>query len=187
MLILAILGLSTYLYRISSPSKHLIQDLEQIASLALEREEENDRFAQQVKANDAERMDQMVHELNRRIEKQIDCTTCGNCCKSLMINVSESEADRLSHHLQVARTSFDETYLEKGSNGMMLMNTIPCSFLENDRCNVYDYRFEGCREFPAMHLPDFNKRLFTTMMHYGRCPIIFNIVEQLKDDMHFDR
>ena len=187
MLILAILGLSTYLYRISSPTKHLIQDLEQIALLASERVEENDRFAQQVKANDPEKMDQLVHELNRSIEKLIDCTSCGNCCKTLMINVSESEADRLSHHLLVSRTSFDDTYLEKGSNGMMLMNTIPCSFLEKDKCTVYDYRFEGCREFPAMHLPDFNKRLFTTLMHYGRCPIIFNIVEQLKDEMNFSR
>lgn len=187
MLILAILRRSTYLYHIISSEKHPLQDLQQIALLALERVEENDRFAQQVKANEPERIDQMVHKLNQSIEKQIDCTSCGNCCKSLMINVSETEANRLSHHLQVSRTSFDETYLEKGSNGMMLMNTIPCSFLENDRCNVYDYRFEGCREFPAMHLPDFNKRLFTTLMHYGRCPIIFNIVEQLKDEMDFTR
>jgi Fe-S-cluster containining protein len=129
---------------------------------------------------DAVWVDSLVQQLNNEISPKIDCTKCGNCCKTLMINVSEQEADHLSQHLQLNRTDFDEQYLEKGSNGMMLMNSIPCSFLSNNKCNVYEYRFEGCREFPAMHLPGFGKRLFTTLMHYGRCPIIFNIVEEMK-------
>ncbi len=125
-------------------------------------------------------VDNMVQQLNNEISAKIDCTKCGNCCKTLMINVSEQEADHLSNHLQIKRTDFDEQYLEKGSNGMMLINSIPCSFLSDHKCTVYEYRFEGCREFPAMHLPGFSKRLFTTLMHYGRCPIIFNIVEEMK-------
>jgi uncharacterized protein len=187
MLILPFSAPSTYLYRINPLQKQPIRDLQQIAILAAERLEENDRFARQVKSNIPEQMDAVANRLNRSIEKQIDCTVCGNCCKSLMINVSESEADTLSAHLEVSRASFDETYLEKGNNGMMLMNAIPCTFLEANRCNVYEHRFEGCREFPAMHLPGFSKRLFTTLMHYGRCPIIFNIVEEMKDEMGFVR
>lgn len=187
MLILPFLTPSDYLYCINTLQKHPIRDLQQIAILAAERLEENDRFARQVKANSADQMDAVVHRLNKDIEQKIDCTLCGNCCRSLMINVSEAEADNLSSHLQVSRASFDDTYLEKGGNGMMLMNAIPCTFLEANRCNVYEHRFEGCREFPAMHLPGFSKRLFTTLMHYGRCPIIFNIVEDMKDEMGFDR
>lgn len=187
MLILAFLAPSDYLYRINTLQKQPIRDLQQIAILAAERLEENDRFAHQVKANSSDRIDAVVHRLNKDIEQKIDCTLCGNCCRSLMINVSEAEADSLSSHLQVSRASFDDTYLEKGSNGIMLMNAIPCTFLEANRCNVYEHRFEGCREFPAMHLPGFSKRLFTTLMHYGRCPIIFNIVEEMKDEMGFER
>ena len=96
-----------------------------------------------------------------------------------MINVSETEADALAAHLKLTRKSFDEQNLEKGGS-MMIMNTIPCNFLTNNFCSVYEYRFAGCREFPAMHLPDFNKRLFTTFMHYNRCPIIYNLIERLK-------
>ena len=62
----------------------------------------------------------------------------------------------------------------------MLMNAIPCTFLKEEKCTVYAHRFAGCREFPAMHLPNFNKRLFTTFMHYSRCPIIYNVIEGLK-------
>ncbi len=187
MLILPFLAPSDYLYRINTLQKQPIRDLQQIAILAAERLEENDRFARQVKANATDQIDAVVHRINKDIEQKIDCTLCGNCCRSLMINVSEAEADSLSSHLQVSRASFDDTYLEKGSNGLMLMNAIPCTFLEANRCNVYEHRFEGCREFPAMHLPGFSKRLFTTLMHYGRCPIIFNIVEEMKDEMGFQR
>lgn len=132
---------------------------------------------------DPDGVDRMVQKLNDAISPKIDCTRCGNCCKSLMINVTVPEADRLAAHLQLTRTDFDNKYLEKGSNGMMLMNSIPCSFLTVNTCSVYEHRFEGCREFPAMHLPGFSRRLFTTLMHYGRCPIIFNIVEAMKEQL----
>lgn len=102
-----------------------------------------------------------------------------------MINITGEEADKLSGHLQLTRNNFDEQYVEKGSNGMMIMNKMPCHFLNNNKCTIYENRFSGCREFPAMHLPDFKERLFTTFMHYDRCPIIFNVIEQLKSQLNF--
>ncbi|HNJ58230.1 MAG TPA: YkgJ family cysteine cluster protein, partial [Chitinophagaceae bacterium] len=116
---------------------------------------------------------------------KIDCTLCGNCCKTLLINVQEIEANNLAAHLEINRAIFDEQFIEKGSNGMMLIKTVPCSFLKDNKCTVYNFRFEGCKEFPAMHLPNFKDRLFTTFMHYNRCPIIYNIIEQLKLVLNF--
>ncbi len=104
-----------------------------------------------------------------------------------MVLINDEEADNLSQHLGTPREEFDEQYLEKGSNGLMIMNRMPCPFLSNHSCTVYEHRFAGCKEFPALHLPDFTNRLFTTFMHYERCPIIFNVVEQLKDAMSFER
>ncbi len=102
-----------------------------------------------------------------------------------MVNINETEADNLAGHLQITRETFDTRYLEKGSNGMMVLNAIPCHFLSDNKCTVYEHRFEGCREFPALHLPGFRKRAFTTFMHYDRCPIIFNVVEELKHELNF--
>ncbi len=104
-----------------------------------------------------------------------------------MVLISDTEADTLSAHLHQSRELFDEQYLEKGSNGLMIMNRMPCHFLSDNKCTVYAYRFEGCKEFPALHLPNFKRRLFTTFMHYERCPIIFNVVEELKNQMSFER
>jgi Fe-S-cluster containining protein len=67
----------------------------------------------------------------------------------------------------------------------MIMNAIPCRFLEELSCTIYTVRFAGCREFPALHLPGFTARYFTTRMHYGRCPIIFNVLEALKKELSF--
>ena len=129
----------------------------------------------------------MVSRLDQRISPRINCTDCGNCCKSLMVLINDTEADNLSRHLGQSREDFDQAYLEKGSNGLMIMNRMPCPFLIDRKCSVYEHRFEGCKEFPALHLPHFKQRLFTTFMHYERCPIIFNVVEQLKDEMSFVR
>ena len=150
-----------------------------------ENELNNQQFGQFLLQMDPAVVDQKVHALNDKIAPKIDCTKCGNCCKTLLININEKEADALSNHLHQTREMFDKNYLEKGMNGAMLMSAVPCHFLKENKCTVYDYRFEGCKEFPAMHLPHFNKRLFTTFMHYNRCPIIFNIVEQLKIETQF--
>ena len=140
-----------------------------------------------MKERDNDQIDKVVYRLNESISPQIDCRSCGNCCKSLMVLISGPEADHLSEHLGQTREDFDEQYLEKGSNGLMIMNRMPCHFLHENKCSVYEHRFEGCKEFPALHLPNFKSRLFTTFMHYERCPIIFNVVEQLKDEMSFER
>ncbi len=163
----------------------LYTDLPAIEAMALQKQAENDAFRMFLQHHDEQKMDEIVNVLNNDIAPNIDCTSCGNCCKSLMININESEANDLSGHLQLSRASFDDKYLEKGSNGMMLISAIPCHFLSDNKCTVYEYRFEGCKEFPALHLPGFKKRAFTTFMHYDRCPIIFNVVEQLKRELNF--
>ncbi|MBI2282577.1 MAG: YkgJ family cysteine cluster protein [Bacteroidetes bacterium] len=140
-----------------------------------------------MKERNDEQVDQLVFHLDQQISPRINCTECGNCCKSLMVLINDAEADNLSRHLGQSREDFDQAYLEKGSNGLMIMNRMPCPFLIDRKCSVYEHRFEGCKEFPALHLPHFKQRLFTTFMHYERCPIIFNVVEQLKDEMSFER
>jgi len=157
----------------------MVTDLHSIEGLANEKEIENDLFKAFLQNQDTADIDKLVFRLNETVSSQIDCTACGNCCKSLLINVTEAEADRLSKQLGQSRAVFDETYLEKSTHAMVI-NQIPCHFLNDNKCTVYEHRFAGCSEFPALHIPQFNKRLFTVFMHYHRCPIIYNVVEALK-------
>jgi uncharacterized protein len=149
-------------------------------------EQTNDRFSEFLSRLDSAALDEEIFKLEKIITPQIDCTNCGNCCKSLMVNINEEEADRASGFLNKSREEFDELFIEKSEAGKMLINTIPCHFLHNNACSIYEVRFEGCREFPALHLTHFQKRLFTVFMHYSRCPIIFNVMEELKEVVGFE-
>lgn len=158
-----------------------------IAKTAAEKQNENIRFVDFLKQRNSAEVDEEVQRLNQIIEPKIDCTSCGNCCKSLMVNITAEEADRVAARLQITREVFDERYVEKGSHELMIMNKMPCHFLANNACTIYEDRFEGCREFPALHLPQFTGRLFSVMMHYDRCPIIFNVMEELKTTTGFQQ
>lgn len=149
------------------------------------RASENEAFRAYLKNRNNEAIDQLVHETNRLVEPLIDCTRCGACCKGLMINVTEAESEDISAHLKISKEAFIEKYIEKSIGGVMIMNTIPCHFLEDSKCTVYENRFSECRDFPHLHKPHFNDRLFGTMMHYSICPIVFNVIEQLKIKTNF--
>ena len=178
-------GLKHYLYPIENKATYPISDLVYIKNKALELEAENVQFQDFLRNLDSLSLDKAVFELSEAISPKIECTDCGNCCKSLMVNIDENEANHLSAHLGQTREEFDQNYLDKGESGRMVINAIPCHFLVGNSCSVYTHRFAGCKEFPAFHVPDFNKRLFTTYMHYDRCPIIFNVMETLKVDTGF--
>ena len=166
---------------------HIHTSLPYLSQQAAAKQDENNRFVQFLKELNETEVDEEVHRLNAVIEPQINCTSCGNCCKSLMVNITSEEADRASAHLHMTREAFDEKFVEKGSHELMIMNKMPCHFLSNNACTIYDVRFAGCREFPALHLPQFTQRLFTVMMHYERCPIIFNVMEELKHSTGFEQ
>ena len=170
---------------ILTPISHIETDLQLIAYLADQREEENDHFQSFLASEDAASIDARVFTLQADITPKIDCRQCGNCCKTLMIEVTQPEADRVAEVLGVESDQFVAENLEKGIGQRMIMNAIPCRFLEELSCTIYTDRFAGCREFPALHLPGFTARYFTTRMHYGRCPIIFNVLEALKKELSF--
>jgi len=102
-----------------------------------------------------------------------------------MINVTQEESNTVAEHLKMSAANFEEMHIEKSAGGQMIMNTIPCHFLSDSKCTIYEKRFNECREFPHLHKPNFNDRLFGTLIHYSICPIIYNVVEQLKIETDF--
>ncbi len=161
-------------------------NLNTIAINTFEKKQENDAFVMLLKKLNSQELDAAVYALEQKITPAIDCTQCGNCCKSLMIGLDNAEADAAAAFLSIPRSTFDDAYVEKSLSGKMLMSAIPCHFLANNKCTIYENRFAGCREFPALHLPDVQNRLFTIFMHYDRCPIIYNVMEALKIEVHFE-
>lgn len=148
--------------------------------MAVAKEKENDHFRHFLLDKNGHKIDELVHAINARVEPVIDCTQCGACCKTLMINVSPAEAETVAGHLNISTTIFKEKYIEESLQGNFIMSSIPCHFLEGSKCSIYEHRFSGCREFPHLDRKNFKDRLFGTLMYYAMCPIIFNVVEELK-------
>ena len=168
-----------------SHTDHYITDLSFIAAKAEERQEENSQFLWSVHNRGEEGLDAIAHRLNDTVSAAIDCTACGNCCKTLVINVADDELAPLAEHLQLSVASTKETYIEESMAGMLFINTMPCHFLSDNKCTIYEARFTECRDFPHLHKPGFKDRLAGTLMHYGRCPIIYNVIEEMKTELGF--
>jgi len=160
-------------------------NLDIIAAEAVLKEEENDHFLQFVKRQDSVITDQLAHETNDKVSAAIDCTQCGNCCKTLVINVTDEEVVQLGEDLHLPQAEIQERYIETSLAGKHFINTVPCAFLANSICTIYPYRFTECRDFPHLHKSGFKERLLGTLLHYGRCPIIYNVVEEMKSSLHF--
>jgi len=155
------------------------------ALAAEQMQEENDAFLDFLRRYPADELDLTVHRLNDTVSSQVDCTRCGQCCRSLMINVKPGEIPPLAQHLDLDAANFIGQYLEQSLEGQFIINRQPCHFLSENKCNVYDLRFQSCRDFPHLHQPDVRRRLFSIFMSYGRCPIIFNVLEMLKLELNF--
>lgn len=102
-----------------------------------------------------------------------------------MINVTEDDILPVAANLKLSIPTFKERYVEESLQGQMIINTIPCHFLSENKCSIYPDRFTECREFPHLHKSNFKGRLFGTLMHYGMCPIVFNVIEELKVETQF--
>jgi uncharacterized protein len=160
-------------------------DLEKLRLDAAAKEEENLHFRDYLRARDSDQVDVLVHRLNDEITPRIDCTACGNCCRSLIIHTERPEHERLAARMAMSPEAWESTYVETSLGGETVLNTIPCTFLTGNLCSIYEDRFSECREFPHLHRSHFTGRLFQTLMHYGNCPIIYTLVEALKTETGF--
>lgn len=168
-------------------------DLVHIRELARHKEDENWRFRQFLKDEcDLEpgEIDARVFEITRRVWAGIDCTACANCCRVVKPSFSEDEVDRLARRMGMDRSQFVENYLERseaGSENPWQTRTTPCPFLKDNRCSVYEDRPADCSKYPYLYEPDF---AFRTMAMIGRtftCPIVYEVMEELRKSLGFKR
>jgi hypothetical protein len=82
-------GFIYYLYTIENNQTYPIVDLEFIKNKSIELEAENHQFQDFLRNLDSLSLDKAVFDLSEAISPKIECTDCGNCCKSLMVNFTQ--------------------------------------------------------------------------------------------------
>lgn len=160
-------------------------DLEKIKKTAKIKEDENWDFRSYLKMQDSDKIDEIVHELNDKYSKLIDCTECGNCCIDLQPQICKKDFMGLKKALRLSETEIKEKYLELDEDNDLRFKDLPCSFLENKKCAIYENRPHDCQSFPHLHKKSFISRLYGVIDNYSICPIVFHVYEELKIRLNF--
>jgi len=170
-------------------------ELVQIRERAKAKEDENWRFRAFLKGEcdlEPEEIDRLVFEITRRAWAGIgiDCTSCANCCREVQPTFSEEEVDRLARRLGMEQRQFIQRYLERtegGSENPCQTRTKPCPFLKDNLCSVYEDRPADCNGYPYLYKPEFVTRTMGMIKRTRTCPIVFQVLEELKESVGFFR
>jgi hypothetical protein len=162
----------------------MIRDMQQIATLAKQKREENERFRVFIKSIPTKQLDRKVFQLSEEITSQIDCTQCANCCKTIEPGVSEGEIERLAAYNRQSTNDFIKEFIsQEPGTGIHYLHQQPCIFLQDHKCSIYNGRPASCADYPHLHRPQFKFRFKAVMNQYEICPIVFNVVERLKTEL----
>jgi len=165
-----------------------ITDLRYIQQAAKDHEQENLRFREYVKADldlSDYRLNAVVKQTTQDVWERIDCRTCANCCKTRHPLFSRVEIQRIAEYLGVTAQELRTRYLEyDGESGRYVTRALPCPFLKDNLCTVYEVRPSTCAGYPHLHR-NFRSRLWQTIDNAETCPIVFNVLERLKRQLGF--
>jgi hypothetical protein len=162
----------------------MLTDLVQIGRLGEKKREENRKLRVHMKTHGA--AERRLRRIAERIEDEIDCTACANCCRVATVRLRERELDSLARHIGVSRREFARDYAEKTEQGWILKRTGQgCVFLEGNLCSVYEARPMTCEDFP--HLARGEGSLVSRMWEMPDratyCPIAYNTLEAFKGEL----
>ena len=168
----------------------MVTDLVQIRMLGEKKRDENLRFRSFIKSNS--HSDLALRRIGERIENQIDCTACANCCRVATVTMSERDVARLAKFLRITSARFKADYMtESEDEGWILRRSEEsgCVFLDGRACTVYEARPDTCQRFP--HLVRGNGSIASRMWQFvdraSYCPIVYNSLEAFKDALRFRR
>lgn len=166
-----------------------------IKNLSLAKEGENWGFRSFLKSCEIpeQRIDKTVQKLFKQVAKKIECCYCYNCCKEFEPVLKQDDVLRMSQGLKISVKELKKKYLvyvEKEDG--FIFNQKPCPFFVDNACSVIDYRPRECDSYPFIYQNGFTKRLISVIRSSSVCPIVYNVLELLKeeiwgmDDSEFD-
>lgn len=156
---------------------------QQIKPLLAEKAIENIFFKKHLRQFSSAKIDLMIGELQDAITPQIDCMQCANCCKSLEPGLEQDEVEKLAQLKQMEIENFKQTFVAYDGEAHYL-KAKPCLFLNDCACSIYNDRPKACQEYPHLLQKDMKYRK-TFWENYSICPIVFNVIEELKKQTNF--
>lgn len=158
---------------------------EELRKLVRANQKESSRLIRQLKKRKPAGLDDLVHGLHHEAFSRFSCLDCANCCKTIGPLLIPSDIDRLARHLKIKKQEFMEKFVVTDEEGDLVFRHHPCPFLQDDNyCSVYEQRPRACREYPHTDRSRFHQILDLTLKNCETCPVVFEIVEELKKSEH---
>ncbi len=167
----------------------MLTDLVQIQRLERQKRDENSRFRRYLKHH--RHSDRRLRRFGEEIEAQIDCTQCANCCRVTEVGITERDVEKLAKFLGVTAEDFHRDFTQSDEAGHLILkrSSTGCVFLEGNLCSVYVARPQNCANFPHIvrGSGSIDSRMWRIVDRAGYCPIVYNWMEKVKEDVGFTK
>lgn len=166
------------------PDVHIEKDPERVRQLEAGKRDENLRLRAFLKWGGvpAPLVDRLFHRIGAEVAAEIDCASCGSCCRQLSPVLLPKDIERLARRLRVPNPELRATHLRKEDDGFVFAR-VPCPLLDGTRCSCYRDRPKDCRSYPHLHKKDMTSRLLGVLESAAICPIVFSTLERLKAEL----
>lgn len=162
---------------------------DKVAFYGKQKEDENYDFRTYLKIHaDPDELDQQFQELHQELFSEYDCSQCGNCCKKYHGNIPEEDINQDASYLGMEADEFIDRYLKYNSAECTYeTKNCPCDFWDSKtgECLLGDCKPESCKKYPYTDKPDRMGSLLSIIDNASICPVVYEILERLKEEYHF--
>jgi Fe-S-cluster containining protein len=159
----------------------VVTDLAEVYRLGIAKAEENVAFRRHLDAH--HHTDKPFQILASKVQRQVDCTACANCCRHSVVPVSKLEIENIASYLGMTPEAVTRLYTvpdpDAPASRILLNSQEACVFLDHNLCMIYEACPKTCRNFP--HVSEGTHSLGGRPSSLARwaavCPIIYNALE----------
>lgn len=125
-------------------------------------------------------LNEIVDLADEYVWKQIDCKACAHCCKTMTPYYNDTDIQRIAQHLNLSESEFKDTYLDfEVATNKWVHDALPCTFLKDNLCSIYEVRPDDCKEFPHHYKRPFDKYTDTFKFTVKKCPATFFLLNNV--------
>lgn len=171
-------------------AESIITDPHELRILAEQKHEQFEIMRYMLQFDDElsdEALDHHINLIAASIIAAIDCKTCARCCHSLDVYLIPQDVEQIALAADVPQDEILTSYVDQSDSVKKTgewgrFRTKPCVFLHGTLCSIYAHRPDTCRRYPQF-TPDFRWVLEDLIEGAALCPIIYNVLIRVEDDV----
>ncbi|MEO6719317.1 MAG: YkgJ family cysteine cluster protein [Ferruginibacter sp.] len=125
----------------------------------------------------------MMEMVDKEVWAEIDCLSCGNCCKKMTPTFNVKDIKRISAHFDMTPLAFKDKWLRYDKKDDDWQNKKqPCQFLNlaDNKCSIYAIRPADCSGFPHLTKKKAVDYIHVHKQNIQYCPATFKMAEKMK-------